>query len=519
MAKLIQDRAGADGVGRAHRRTAGRARMLRLMACGLAAGLTLAACGGGTSSGGSSSSSSTSSDTSTSSADTSSSGGASSAADTSSGGSAGSSAVMSGSSGSSDTAPASGPGGGDANVSGSITVLTNRTDLKQNGGLDKYAAAFNKLYPKVKVSFQAITDYAGEVKTRMNTENYGDVLLIPPAISRTDYPKFFEPLGDAADLSKQYKWTNTATADGSEKGPVFGLATFGNANGFVYSKKVWKEAGLTDYPTTQDQLMTDLEAMKAKTKAVPLYTNYKDGWPLQGYSGALGSPTCSTDANAEMASDNAPFSADKGPGLIYTLIFNAAKNKVIEPDPTTTNWENSKTLLATGKIGAMWLGSWAVNQMRDAATKAGTDPADIGMMPWPAQKDGKFCAVTGPDYNEAINIHSKSKEAARAWIDWFTNRSGYAKDVGSIPTAKSSTEMPDTLADFTKVGVNYIELAQNKAGTVTKIDNESEVGFFSSPNSAQKLVDIGRGAAPGTLDSVFKDLNSKWADAVSTVGG
>ena len=514
MGKLNHIRAGVGG----HPSTASRTRMLRLMACGLAAGLTLAACGSSTSSGGTTST--TSSDTSSTSSDTSTTSDTStSSSEANAGGSADSSAQMSAPSGSADAGSASGPGGGDANVSGSITVLTNRTDLKQNGELDKYAASFNKLYPKVTVTFQAITDYAGEVKTRMNTENYGDVLLIPPSISRADYPKFFEPLGDAADLSKQYKWTNTATADGSETGPVFGLATFGNANGFVYSKKVWKEAGLSDYPTTQDQLMTDLEAIKSKTKAVPLYTNYKDGWPLQGYSGALGSPTCSTDANAEMATDDAPFSADKGPGLIYTLIFNAAKNKVIEPDPTTTNWENSKTLLATGKIGAMWLGSWAVNQMRDAATKAGSDPADIGMMPWPAQKDGKFCSVTGPDYNQSINIHSKNKAAARAWIDWFTNRSGYAKDAGSIPTAKSSTEMPDTLADFTKAGVTYIELAQNKAGTVTKIDNESEVGFFSSPNSAQKLVDIGRGAAPGTLDSVFKDLNSKWADAVSTVGG
>ena len=66
-----------------------------------------------------------------------------------------------------------------AKVSGDITVLTNRTDLVQDGTLKKYAAKFNKLYPNVKVTFQGITDYEGEVKIRMNTSNYGDVLLIP----------------------------------------------------------------------------------------------------------------------------------------------------------------------------------------------------------------------------------------------------------------------------------------------------------------------------------------------------
>ena len=506
MGKLIGEGAGADTVGRAHRYRAGRTRMLGLMACGLAAGLALSACG---SSGSSSTTttSSTSSDTSTSSSDTS-----TSSSEMSSGG-----GDMSSGSAGSEMSSMSSDSGGDANLSGSITVLTNRTDLNQDGTLKKYAAAFNKLYPKVAVTFQAITDYEGEVKTRMNTDNYGDVLLIPPSISRTDYPKFFEPLGDASDLSKKYNWVDTTTVDGTDNGKAYGLATFGNANGFVYNKKVWKQAGLTDYATSQDQFMTDLKAIKSKTKAVPLYTNYHDGWPLQGYSGALGSPTCSTDANASLATDEAPFSADKGPGLIYTLVFDAAKNKLIEPDPTTTNWENSKTLMGTGKIGAMWLGSWAMVQMQDAAKKAGADPADIGFMPWPSEKDGKFCSVTGPDYNQAINIHSKNKPAARAWIDWFTDKSGFATDQGSIPTMKGGA-MPKTLADYTTAGVTYIELAQNKAGLVSKIDNESEVGFFSSPNSAQQVVDVGRGAASGTLDGIFKDLNSKWADGISSVG-
>ena len=106
----------------------------------------------------------------------------------------------------------------------------------------------------------------------------------------------------------------------------------------------------------------------------------------------------------------------------------------------------------------MWLGSWAVSQMQDAAKKAGTDPAQIGFMPFPTQKDGKFCSVAGPDYQQAINKNSKYQAADRAWIDWFTDKSGYAQTQGSIPTAKTGT-LPATLADYTKLGVNYIELS------------------------------------------------------------
>jgi raffinose/stachyose/melibiose transport system substrate-binding protein len=409
--------------------------------------------------------------------------------------------------------PASG-----ADVSGSITVLSNRTDLNQDGTLKKYAAEFNKVYPKVQVSFQAITDYEGEVKTRMNTENYGDVLLIPPSISPIDFPKFFAPLGDAQELSKKYNWIDSGTADGTLNGQVYGLATFGNANGFVYNKRVWKQAGITSYPTTPEQFVSDLQAIKAKSGAIPYYTNYHDGWPVQGWSGALGSPGCDTGANTALAADQTPFAAGKGPGDIYRLLYTVVQNKLIEPDPTTTNWENSKSLLGTGKVATMWLGSWAMVQMQDAAKKAGADPADIGFMPYPAQKDGKFCSVTGRDYNQAINIHSKNKAAARAWLDWFTDKSGFATDQGSIPTLKGAA-LPSTLADYKVAGVTYIELDQSKSGTVSKIDNESEVGFFSSPNTAQHLVDVARGAAKGDVDGVLGDLDKKWADGISTVGG
>ena len=402
-------------------------------------------------------------------------------------------------------------------VSGDITVLTNRTDLNQDGTLKKYAAAFNKTYPNVHVTFQAITDYEGEVKTRMNTSNYGDVLLIPPSISKTDYPSFFESLGDASSLSKTYNWTDFGTTDGKTTGKVYGVATFGNANGLVYNKKVWKQAGVTAAPTTPQEFISDMQAVKAKTSAIPYYTNYKDGWPLQGWSGALGSASCDPNANMELATDEAPFTLGKGPGDIYNTIFTLAKDKLIEPDPTTTNWENSKTLMGQGKVSAMWLGSWAMVQMQDAAKKAGADPADIGFAPYPFQKDGKFCPVTGPDYLQAISIHSKHKAAARAWLDWFTDKSGFAKDQGSLPTEKGQP-LPSTLADYQKLPINYITLNQQQSGTVSKIDNESEVGFYSSPNSARQLVDVGRGAAPGDEQSVLSGLNKKWADGISNVG-
>ncbi|MFD8153177.1 ABC transporter substrate-binding protein [Streptomyces sp. NPDC059720] len=395
--------------------------------------------------------------------------------------------------------------------SGEITVLTNRTDIVDTD-LKKYAAAFEKKYPDVKVEFQAITDYEGEVKIRMNTDDYGDVLLIPGSVQRSDYPKFFEPLGSPGEMAQKYNWTDFATVQDK----TYGLAPFGTANGFVYNKKVWAAAGVTSTPTTPQEFLAGLKAIKDKTDAIPYYTNYKDGWPLGSWYEALGSATCDTGANRDLATTKKPWDEGEPLKIVDTMLYDMVAQKLVEPDPATTSWEDSKNLLGGGKVGAMWLGSFAVSQMRDAATKAGGDPEDIGFLPFPARKDGKFCSVTVPDARQAINVHSEHKAAAYAWIKWFTEESGFAQKEGAIPTVKGA-EMPATLADHEKAGVKYIQLDQSKAAEVGMIDQAAEVGL-GKPDYRRRIIDVARGAGDGDLQDIFGDLNEKWSNGLGSAG-
>ena len=158
---------------------------------------------------------------------------------------------------------------------------------------------------------------------------------------------------------------------------------------------------------------------------MPFYTNYKDGWPLTWPQSWMGAVSGDKDALVKMATDDAPWADGKEKATVDSLLYDVTKAGLIEDDPTTTNWENSKNLIATGKIGAMALGSWAVPQMQDAATKAGADPATIGFMPPPFLVDGKPVSPVGGDYKLAINVNSDHKAAARAWFDWFIDESGF----------------------------------------------------------------------------------------------
>lgn len=396
-------------------------------------------------------------------------------------------------------------------VSGTITVLTHRTDLVQDGTMKKYAAEFNRTYPKVTVEFDAVTDYEGEVKIRMNTENYGDVLMIPAVIEKKDYPRFFASLGTQAVRSKKYRFTDYTTVDGK----VYGQSPLGAVPGFIYNKRVWQEAGITDWPTTPAGFLDDLKAIKSRTDAIPYYTNFKDMWPLTQWTQVNGSVSCDEQATTKLAEGD-PWAKGADVRTADTLLYDIVHEGLIEKDPTTTNWEASKPRIAKGEIATMWLGSWAVIQMQGAAKQAGADPDDIGFMPFPAQKNGTFCAVAQPDYNQAVNIHSEHKEAARAWIDWFTDKSGYAADNLALSPLKTAP-LPDVLKPYEEAGVRILDLDDTKGAEVKSIDNQSEIGLYK-PDYRQDLVDLARGATKGSLDDFLDDLGRKWTETQKSLG-
>ncbi|MHC3469594.1 ABC transporter substrate-binding protein [Streptomyces sp. 7R007] len=401
--------------------------------------------------------------------------------------------------------------GDPSKVTGTIKVLTQRTDLVQDGTMKKYAAEFNKTYPKVKVEFEALTDYEADVKIRMNTENYGDVLMIPGVVKKSDYPRFFASLGTRAERGKKYRFTDFTTVDGK----VYGQSPIGVSPGFVYNKRVWREAGVTQWPTTPAEFLADLKAIKSKTDAVPYYTNFAAQWPLTSWTSVNGSVGCDTQATTRLAEGD-PWAKGSDLRVGDTLLYDIVHQGLAEKDPTTTNWELSKPQLAKGKIATQWLGTWAIIQFQDAARKAGVDPDDIGFMPFPAQVDGKFCAVVGPDYNQAVNVHSAHKAAARAWIDWFTDKSGYDKDNLAISPLKNAP-LPEVLKPYQEAGVTFIELDDTKGAEVKAIDDQSEVGI-NKPDYRQDLVDLARGARKGDLDGFFAGLSEKWTAAEKTAG-
>lgn len=389
--------------------------------------------------------------------------------------------------------------------SGTITVLTQRTDIVDSVFKAKYVPEFQKKYPNVNVKFEAITDYEAQVKTRLNTKDYGDVLLIPN-VSKDQLSNFFEPLGNLDEMSKTYNYLN----DKSYEGKAYGIPIVANTQGILINKKVWDAAGATTNPKSTDELLADLKKIKDKGGVdAPLYTNFAAKWTLTQWDADGLSITGDADWKNKMTEDDAPFSAGKAYYETWNVLYQAVKNKLVEADPVTTDWEKSKQMLADGKIAAMTLGSWSIQQVK-ALSKT---PDDIVYMPFPAAPNGKQYAAVGGDYNIAINKNSKNKAAARAWLDWFINDSSYSDDNFGISALKSKA-LPTVLQAYQAAGVTFVQENPAPAGKEALWDNinkESAIGL----NTEQPGMRIEQAALTGKEDfaTIMADFNKKWKDA------
>ena len=408
-------------------------------------------------------------------------------------------------------------------ITATLKLLTHRTDMLQDSytgvTFAKYLAEFNKMYPNIKVEIEGITDYASVALLRLQGGDWGDIMMIP-AIDKKELKNYFVSFGDLATMEKQIKF---ATNWEYEK-EVYGIPSTGNAQGVLYNKKVFKEAGITKLPTTTDEFIADLKLIKEKTDAIPLYTNYAAGWTMGAWDAYLGgSATGDADyMNKIFLPTKNPFQ-NYGDGThayaVYKVLYDAAANKLIEDDYTTTDWEGCKGMINRGEIGTMVLGSWAFTQMQGA----GPNPEDIGYMSFPITIKGKQYASAGPDYCFGINAKTSenNRNAAMIFVKWFTEKSGFAYNEGGIPIAAGDDNYPAAYAAFSENNVDFVSdnpSAEGESDLFNALNSESELNINAGGNL--KVQQIIEHAANGTknFDAIMDEWNKAWSDAQASEG-
>ncbi len=391
-----------------------------------------------------------------------------------------------------------------------LKVLTNRTDLKDTvlkEISDDYYAETG-----VKVKWEGITEYESVVQTRMNTQDYGDVLNILPAITTEEFSQFFEPYGKLEDYS-DYTGIYAKVNDGD----VYGLPIGVGASGIVYNKDVFAAAGYDTFPDTLTGLYEALGKInETQPEVVPVAINSADKWPLSQYDTTAIVAYRTPYYYRDIATMENIFSAGAPTGDMLEILYKFVSEGWVEEDLTTTNWEQSKVDIATDKVGMMTLGMWAVSQMQAAVETAGGDPDKIGFAPFPTNDSNELKAEGSPDNFLGVSVHSKHKEEAKAFAKYYADNLKYLDSQGFIPGNTKISSNNVVVKGYQESGVEIMfsdpSEADPKAEDLGKeIAAETGVKFWEGSYILDAVIAAKEGRSQ--FEDVINNFNKKWNKA------
>lgn len=402
-------------------------------------------------------------------------------------------------------------------ITTTIKVFNQRTDMAEDSypgkNWDAYIADFNAMYPNITVEVETDTNYSDDALLRLQSGDWGDIMMIP-AVDKADLSTYFLPFGTLDEMEAEIRFANTWEYDGQ----VYGVPSTGNAQGIVYNKRVFTEAGVTELPKTPDEFIAALQAIKDyDSSIIPLYTNYADGWPMEQWDGQIAGTTTGdpTYFNQKLLHTQDPFK-DYGDGThpyaLFKVLYDAVANGLTEDDYSTTAWEDSKGMINRGEIATMVLGSWAYSQMV-AADEHGED---VGYMPFPITVDGKQYASAGADYSFGINANADetNQAAAMVFVKWMTEESGFAFNEGGIPIDAEDNEYPDAYAAFGDV--TFVADESAVAGEEDLLNSlNADSGLMLNAGGKLKVQQLIEHAAMGdmTYDEIMAEWNADWTKA------
>lgn len=425
----------------------------------------------------------------------------------------------------------------------SIIFLTNRTDLK-NTLLKDAKREFETLYVDkgYTVRIETISDYENVVTTRLSGKNYGDVLLIPQTVEPKNLSSFFVSYGSKDELSeKGYTGLNAKAFNNEVYGIPIGLQSAGLLiNLDVFNKASINPADLIDPISFLNAMIqiNDYGKEHINDFKGAFYTHAATGWGLTQWAAGITTAAGSKDyMNLVLPWDNKAFyDNDLNEvgiiGKLYGLLFDLITNDVVESSPTVDAWEESKIWFSQGKIAAMAVGSWAIEQFDQAAEEieAGLS-ANVGYMPYPFKaSNNNIYASLSADYTIGIAKNSKNKELANLFVKWLINDFNYPSKTGNIPP-KVNALYPEKIQSFQDAGVILVEetaapvnlegaLSLAEKNAQSSMTDEKRIVLWDSvwiTDFVTKAFDVRDNRSNATKESLLKAIQTKWDNGVLAV--
>jgi raffinose/stachyose/melibiose transport system substrate-binding protein len=333
-----------------------------------------------------------------------------------------------------------GGGGDDPGASGETTTITVGTWRTEDAPMweSSVIPAFEEAHPEIQVEYAPVdtNDYNAAIQSQIEGGTGPDVIMCRPFdVNRSWIEQGY--FANISDLGALDAFDETAlTAWAGDDGTPYCVPVASVLPGFYYNKAIFDELGL-EVPTTQDEFIAVLDAIKADGTYTPLALGSADGWQLaynmlyqigpnywHGEEGRLGL----IDGTQKLTDP------DFVEGFAAFDEF-----KAYLPDGyESIAYEDMTQLFNLGQAAILPDGSWQITQV----TSTGLDVGVFGAPPASAS-DQRYQQEMA-DMAFGLNAESDEAEAARVFLEWLGTPEFQQLYVNALPGFFSMASEPVT---------------------------------------------------------------------------
>jgi multiple sugar transport system substrate-binding protein/raffinose/stachyose/melibiose transport system substrate-binding protein len=369
-------------------------------------------------------------------------------------------------------------------------------------------AAFEEANPGVTINIQSIQneDMDGKLQTALNSGDAPDIFMARGGGKLADVVE----AGQAMDLSDALtQETRDALGEASLSaftvdGGVYGVPTAVLPGGIYYSKDLFEQAGITETPTTVDELSDAVDQLKA-AGIQPIALGAKDAWPAAHWYYFFALRECSQDTMAQAAKEMS-FDDECWTKAGEDLQDFAGTEPFNEGYLTTTAQQgagSSAGMIANHQAAMELMGAW------DPGVIASLTPdqqplADLGWFPFPAVDGGDGDATAMMGGVDGFTCYVDAPAACADFLNFIAekeNQEGYAEAFVTLPASKDAQSvvtdpaLQDVLAAYNDAAYVSVWLDTLFGQNVGNALNTSVVEMLAGSGSPDKIVEAVNAAA------------------------
>lgn len=396
--------------------------------------------------------------------------------------------------------------GGQGTVTLSLAFNVEDTPDKYGVMVEPILEEFKALHPEIRdIEYINCSKRTEEqTVTMMKSGKFEDVMTAPMAVSIKEYPNYFAPLGDAAELNEKYFYGDYMSYENQTYAFPIGVVY----EGILYNQNVMDKYYGGKVPQTLDELKECCQILK-DNGVIPFYTNAGSKWTMRFWDNLA--VTLSEDINYanSIVESREPWAEGTPLHEVLSLVGELAKNGQVEPDTVTEQWDKSKVAMASEEVGFILTGSWAIPQMKDSAVEMGGERDDIGFAPFPykndVSKDNPLNVRVSEDIFLVVNKNSPNVELATEFVKFFCERVSLNRGMNEI--MRDGGKVVDDLKNFETMDYVNLYSVPTKDIRISEMASNAQLDVFSQGSYITKYV-LEPCLAGGEPD--FDGLNTEW---------